>query len=220
MSRIVQAELLDSLPHDHPAARQNRRDLRLTNWIMGNHRWLIRSVPRHIRPGERLLELGAGDGELARRLQRRGRLVDALDLCPAPTTWPAAADWHRVNLRVFDGYGAYDAVYGNLIFHQFGAAELGALGAKLQSGVRVLLACEPARRRLSQWLFRLVAPWLGANYVSLHDARVSIAAGFAGDELPHLLGLAPAEWAWSRRATILGAYHLVAWRRTGRSKDA
>ena len=96
MSRIVQAELLDSLPHDHPAARQNRRDLRLTNWIMGNHRWLIRSVPRHIRPGERLLELGAGDGELARRLQRRGRLVDALDLCPAPATWPAAADWHRV----------------------------------------------------------------------------------------------------------------------------
>ena len=28
-SRIVQAELLDSLPHDHPDARRSRRDLRV-----------------------------------------------------------------------------------------------------------------------------------------------------------------------------------------------
>ena len=31
------------------------------------------------------------------------------------------------------------------------------------------------------------APLLGANHVSLHDAHVSIAAGFLGDELPRAL---------------------------------
>jgi len=41
-SCILQAELLDSLPPDHPDALHNRRDLRLTNALMGNSRWFQR----------------------------------------------------------------------------------------------------------------------------------------------------------------------------------
>src|SRR5688572_14054246 len=40
MQRTVQPEILDSLPHDHPDALHNRRDLRLTNFVTGDHRWL------------------------------------------------------------------------------------------------------------------------------------------------------------------------------------
>jgi hypothetical protein len=62
-------------------------------------------------------------------------------------------------------------------------------------------------------MFRLFAPLIGANHVSRHDANVSIAAGFRGDELPGLLGLEPERWTWRCTTTLLGAYHLIAWRR-------
>jgi SAM-dependent methyltransferase len=210
--RIVQPELLDSLPPGHPEARHNRRDLRLTNIFMGNHRWLARVLQAHVRPSERILELGAGTGELATRLRRQGWPVDGLDTCPAPDAWPASARWHRVDLRNFDGYDAYGVVYGNLIFHQFTATELGALGARLQTRSRLLLACEPARRRRSQWLFRTLSPFFGASRISRHDARVSIAAGFLGDELSRLLRLDAGRWAWRCTTTPLGAYRMIAWR--------
>lgn len=211
--RVVQVELLDLLPPEHPAVRHNRRDLRLTNQVMGNHRWLARILRVRLRRGDRVLELGAGTGEFARRLLREGREVDGLDRCPAPGGWPRAARWHRADLRQFDGYGDYAAVCGNLIFHQFTASELRAIGGRIQAHARLLVACEPARWRRSRWLFGVVAPVLGANYVSRHDGRVSIAAGFLDDELPELLGLDPAQWAWQRSTTLLGAYHLVAWHR-------
>ena len=80
MPRVLAPEILDHLPVDHPAARRSRRDLRLTNALMGNHRWLERGLRRHLRPGEAALELGAGDGSFARRANEAGLEVHALDL--------------------------------------------------------------------------------------------------------------------------------------------
>jgi hypothetical protein len=77
----------------------------------------------------------------------------------------------------------------------------------------VIVACEPARRRLSQILFRTLGPLLGANYVSLHDAHVSIAAGFRGDELARQLGLEADAWVIRCQTTVLGFCHLIAVRR-------
>ncbi|MFA5056906.1 MAG: hypothetical protein WC485_02230 [Opitutaceae bacterium] len=212
-SRVVQAELLDALPHDHIAARRSRRDLRIINLLMGNHAWLARVLQAHVRPAEHLLELGAGTGEFARRRRRQGWRIDGLDVCPAPAGWPAAERWHRADLRHFAGYGAYDAVCGNLIFHQFTDAELGALGARLPARIRLIAACEPARRRRSQWLYRSLSPLFGASQVTHHDARVSIAAGFLGDELPRLLGLDAGSWDWYCTTTLRGAYRMIARRR-------
>ena len=210
MLRTLQPELLDSLPHDHPDALHNRRDLRLTNQIIGNHRWLARTLPPLIRPGERTLELGAGTGELGRRLVARGVTVDGLDRWPRPDDWAATGRWHVGDLRTFEGYADYAVVVGNLIFHQFSDAELAALGEKLRASVRVIVACEPARRRISQVLYRALAPLCGAGAVSLHDAHVSIAAGFRGTELPDALQLPRGEWKIRCHATALGAYRMVA----------
>ncbi|MSU48752.1 MAG: hypothetical protein EXS37_06645 [Opitutus sp.] len=214
MQRMLQPELLDSLPHDHPDARHNRRDLRLTNRLLGNHRWFARTLPRLLRPGELALELGAGTGELGKRLDLAKIAVDGLDLWPRPTDWPSARAWHVANLNAFVGYSPYAAVFGNLIFHQFADADLAVLGAKLRRFARVIVACEPGRRRLSQILYSALGPVFGANYVSLHDAHVSIAAGFCRDELPHLLGLTPTEWDIRCGTTRLGLYRMVAVRRT------
>ncbi|MCE9610230.1 MAG: hypothetical protein K8R23_08470 [Chthoniobacter sp.] len=212
--RILQPELLDSLPPDHPDALHNRRDLRLTNFAMGNFRWFARVLPPLARPGERVLELGAGTGELGFRLHRRGLAVDGLDRWTRPASWAAAHAWHRADVELFPAYADYPVVIGNLIFHQFSDDTLAALGAKLRPTARVIVACEPVRRRLSQILFATVAPLLGANDISRHDARVSIAAGFRGDELPLVLGLDVATWNCRVTTTFRGAYRLIAVRRS------
>ncbi|HEY4300563.1 MAG TPA: hypothetical protein VGM73_06810 [Candidatus Didemnitutus sp.] len=213
MQRQVQPEILDTLSPDHPDALHNRRDLRVTNRLMGNHRWVERTLLAQRRAGDRILEIGAGAGELGARLAACGLECDGLDLWPRPPHWPVAAAWHRVDLLEFDRYQDYDVIIGNLIFHQFAAADLAALGHKLRSRARVIVACEPTRRRMSQVMFARVAPLLGANYVSMHDAHVSIAAGFRASELPEVLGVAPDAWDVRCTETSLGACRMVAVRR-------
>ncbi len=212
MRREIKPELLDSLPPDHPDALHNRRDLRLTNRVLGNYRWFARTLPDQRRPTEPVLEIGAGTGELGNHLAARGIASDGLDLWPAPGNWPAERRWHRADLLTFGGYAGYPVVIGNLIFHQFTAGQLAELGKKLRRSARVILACEPLRRRSSQVLFAAVAPLLGANHVTLHDAHVSVAAGFRGDELRQMLGLAEPGWTCRCHDTLLGTYRLVAWR--------
>jgi hypothetical protein len=210
MQRILEPELLDSLPPNHPDALHNRRDLRLTNLVLGTHRWLERTLPRLLRPGEPTLELGAGTGELGRRLHRAGVPADGLDMWPRPAGWPTHRAWHVADLRTFAGYADYPVVFGNLIFHQFAGDELAKLGGDLRRSARLVVACEPARRRVSQVLYRALAPLFGANRVSLHDAHVSIAAGFRGDELPRALGLARPGWTITCTTTLLGIQRMVA----------
>jgi hypothetical protein len=210
MIRVCMPELLDSLPHDHPDAIHNRRDLRIINRFLGNGGWFARTLPALMRGGERVLELGAGTGEMGQSLIRRGIPVDGLDLWPRPPAWPPGREWHQADLTRFDGYGAYPVVIANLILHQFRAEELAALGDRLRRSARVILACEPRRSRVSQAIIATLGPVFGANHVTLHDSRVSIAAGFLGDELPGLLGLRPEEWRYSHTTTALGAIRMVA----------
>ena len=99
--RTCAPELLDSLPHDHPDAVHSRRDLRLVNRFMMNPRWFRRTLPGLLRPGDRVLEIGAGTGELCALLNRDNLRVDGLDLCPSPPGWPASQAWHRADLTAF-----------------------------------------------------------------------------------------------------------------------
>jgi hypothetical protein len=213
MNRACEPELLDSLPPDHPDAVHNRRDLRLINGFMRNRAWFERTLPPLLRPGERVLEIGAGTGEMGIALNARGIPVDGLDLWPRPAAWPAGREWHQADLKTFGGYGAYPVVIGNLILHQFTEAELAELGSVLRRTARVVAACEPERRRMSQALMAAIGPLLGANHVTLHDARVSITAGFLGSELADALGMTGGPWDVSFASTALGASRMVAVRR-------
>jgi len=214
MQRILESELLDSLAPDNPDAVHSRRDLRIINKILGNYRWLTRTLRPLLRKGEVALEVGAGSGELGVCLASHAIAADGLDRCPRPDNWPSARTWHVADLRNFIGYDQYPVVFGNLIFHHLDALELAQLGEILQGRARTIVACEPVRRKISQALFSTIAPVFRANRVTLHDARISIAAGFTGDELPRALQLSPAKWEWRCETTLLGAYRMVARRRT------
>ena len=73
MIRSLQAELLDDLPADHPGASHSRRDLRRLNTLMGHAGILTNSLKKVFpkNPPSRLLEIGAGDGDLLLRVARR-----------------------------------------------------------------------------------------------------------------------------------------------------
>jgi hypothetical protein len=214
MQRTLQPEILDSLPPDHPDALDNRRDLRRINGLMGNFRWFRARLPRLLHPGERALEIGAGDGSLCAALAASGLSYDGLDLWPRPVHWPRESAWHRTNLLRFAGYADYPVVFGNLILHQFSDGDLAALGATLGRTARLIVANEPARGRHVQFLARGANALIGANHVTLHDAHVSIAAGFRGDELPRVLGLDEKIWTWRCTSTLRGAYRMIAQRKT------
>lgn len=209
MKRIVEPEILDSLPSDDPAAVESRRDLRLINWFMGNTRWLKRTLEKELRSEDRLVELGAGGGELGRALQWRGNFT-ALDFAPRPANWPEPFQWVSGDFFV-EGERALKSatvVTAGLVLHHFENDGLRKLGAFV-SEARLLVVCEPARRKrhiLQGFLLRL----LGINWVTRHDLPVSVRAGFLKGELPNFLGLDTRKWTWKEEMTIFGAYRLVA----------
>jgi hypothetical protein len=213
MERRVQPELLDGLPPEHPDAQHNRRDLRFFNAVMGNYRWLEETMARRARTGDRVLELGAGEGDLGRRLRRRWGEREihytGLDLWPRPKDWPAAWGWRQEDITGFANYADYPVVIGNLILHQFEDAALAELGRKWRERARLLVFCEPARRALHLAQLPL-ARLAGINHVSRHDARVSIEGGFRGGELAQRLGVEKPEWRVEVAETFMGAYRFVA----------
>lgn len=211
--RTLSPEILDDLPADHPDARSSRRDLRWFNCALGNWRWFGARSPGLLLPNERVLELGAGTGELAARMTSHGVAWDCLDRVPRPSDLPATSRWHQTDLFCFSGWADYGVIAGNLIFHHFDHDQLRSLGEWIDTHARVLIVGDLKRGRVQQCLFWAFARLIGANHVSLHDGWLSIRAGFRGNELPELLGLSPSRWTWRIERAQPTAYRLIAQRR-------
>ena len=212
--RTVQPEFLDGLPQDSFAAQRSRRDLRIINRLLGSTAWFSRVLRDQARPGERVLEIGAGMGELGRSLSRTYPELAGLDYTRRPMAWPGSASWFETDVFRFGGWVSYPIVIGNLVFHHFDHDGLAILGEKLNQHARLFIASEPRRTRRAVGLFSFLCVLIRAHPVTRHDGRVSIAAGFRGDELPRLLQLDPKVWIWRTFETWLGAYRLVAERRS------
>jgi hypothetical protein len=211
--RAVLPELLDELPHDSPAARASRRDLRIINRLLGSTQWFRKTLRGQLRPGEQVLEIGAGTGELGLALNALVSKLAGLDLCGRPPNWPQQAPWFKTNVLGFTDWAAYPVVIGNLFFHHFDRAGLAELGAKLNEHARVIVTSDPLRVRRTSRLFSLLCPLIRAHPVTRYDGCVSIAAGFRQEELPRLLHLDPAVWDWHVQETWLCSCRLVAVRR-------
>lgn len=220
MQRCVEPEILDTLPPDHPAALRNRQDIAKFNRLMGNHRWIIRQLRRRARPGDQLIELGAGQGQLLCALHAKldhepPLRLAGLDLAPPPLELPPSISWRQADLMALADWDSFDIVVANLILHQFAGHQLQLLGERLASASlrpRLIVVNDLRRQRRYLLLLRL-ATVLRLHPITRHDARVSIAAGFRGRELPQLLGLRGEQWRIHSSVTMLGSYRLVAQRR-------
>ena len=211
--RTVRPEVLDSLSPDCPAARASRRDLRILNLLLGTRAWFESVLRERRRVGERVLELGAGNGELGRALGSVAPELAGLDLCRRPRDWPVAAPWFQGDLLEFAGWAGFPVVIANLILHHFDPAQLERLGVHLNRHARLVVASEPLRTRRTERWFALVCRLIRAHSVTRYDGRVSVAAGFRHAELPQLLRLDPGVWRWRVDETWRGAVRMVAERR-------
>ena len=216
-ARTLEAETLDHLAPDDPAAIRARRDLRRVNRVMGAQGVLERALAR-VGPAVggagpvRVLELGCGDGLLLLDLARAGRLdwrdvrLTLLDRQPligaATLAGYAAAGWQARALiadvldwaRGPDPDAPWNVIVANLFLHHFEGDELAALFAACARRTGALVACEPRRSAFALAASHLVG-LIGANAVTRRDAVLSVRAGFKGGELSAAWSAEPAD-AW------------------------
>ncbi len=167
-----------------------------------------RAVAAEIRPGEHVLEVGCGTGELAAMLVQSGATVEGFDLSP---TMAAAAQKrievenlegrltvHRMGVEGMDGLEslAYDAVVATLVFSELNDGErrfaLNQAFRVLKPGGRLIVADEVVPRRRDRRILQALAraPMLAATYLitrtstrPLADPQDQVAAaGFVVDK--------------------------------------
>ena len=202
MNRIVQPEILDTLPPLDPRAVGSRKDLRRLNRLMRNHQVMARALKNfdHGSAPKKITELGAGDGNFMLRVAQEifppwaDASVTLLDLQKnvAPETLNdfAAIGWRTevVVADVFDWLKTSETngvIIANLFLHHFDSARLAEMLRLISRRAALFIALEPHR---SAWpLFCSRLSWaLGCNEVTRHDAVVSVRAGFCGNELSAL----------------------------------
>ncbi|PYE84822.1 methyltransferase domain-containing protein [Pseudoroseicyclus aestuarii] len=200
-ARRLTPERLDDLPPSDPAARASRRDLRRINALMAQGKIGADLVRAHAAtPPRRIADLGCGDGTGALRLLRRlGRapeggtlvLTDRQPVVTSAALDPLAALGWQVDVVAADVFdyldagGRHDLIVTNLFLHHFEGPELTRLLHAVAGASDLFVATEPLRSRLALWPSALLG-LIGANGVTRHDARVSVEAGFRGQEMSDL----------------------------------
>lgn len=210
--RVIIPEILDSLNPADPRAMRSRRDLRLIDLFLGNSRWILRLLKKQTPPPARIIEIGAGEGMLCRKIQKfhPSSLVTGLDLVERPANLPSAIQWMSGDFFQSLSKIKADTCVASLILHHFSDDALRNLAPLLQA-FRTLVFSEPHRARLPLFFSKISAPIMGE--VTRHDMPASIRAGFRSGELPALLDLDSKRWAITESPHSRGALRLTATRR-------
>lgn len=222
--RTIQPEILDELAVDDPRAIQSRRDLQKVNAFMGHTGMMTRALRSAATAPRVLVELGSGDGtfllKVVERLTRKtGMRVTLVDRRPSVSVTTRdrfkAAGW-TVDVCESDVFEwlcrpraeAADVIIANLFLHHFREGELANLLNLAAQQTTRFIACEPRRSRTALAGTSLL-PLLGCNDVTLHDARVSVRAGFRDREVSALWP-PDDDWQLSERQRGLFTHAFVA----------
>jgi len=105
-----------------------------------------------------------------------------------------------------------EAALANLFLHHFDEAGITRLFSALTEKSAVFAAADPRRTCFAWWAARSLG-WIGCHPVTRHDARVSVEAGFAGQELSRLW---PARTGWNLAEHEAGPFtHFFSAHKTG-----
>lgn len=236
--RTVRREILDDLPPGDPRAIRSRRDLRRVNRVMGSSGIVRRAISSALassvpRASLRVLELGAGDGSLALRvatrlaaawpgaeltlLDRQALVADATGIAFAHLGWTLRAltldalEWARAPTQR-QHPDRWDVILTNLFLHHFEADALRELLSAVAQRCDAFIACEP-RRSVPALIGSRLLPALAVSRDTLHDAVVSVRAGFRGDELSRIWPAGLPGWTVTERPAGLFSHLFVAVRR-------
>lgn len=212
MLRVVEPEIIDQLPPDHPDVIRSRRDLKAINFLMGNERWIARQVARFAGArNQGVLEIGAGEGTLLERLAGRYPRIPltACDLAPRPPGLPARIAWDQR-----DAFESLSSVPGgilaaNLFLHHFEDVELERFRPHMEK-FEVICINEPYRTPRTITDAKFILPFVGR--ATKHDMIVSIRAGFLPGELPERLGLNTPIWKVREETSWRGGLRVLACR--------
>ena len=219
-SRRLTPEILDSLPPSDPAALASRRDLQRIHPFLGQHRlwieWLRKTYPSA--PPRSLADLGCGDAHLLAQILPlafpgggNGCHLLLVDRQPCVSSAILAqfrqAHWQPSVLSATafswaQSTTAVDLVLTNLFLHHFEDAPLEKLLREISRIAHRFAAAEP-RRNLAGTIGSHLLRLLGCHPVTLHDARVSVAAGFRAKELSQLW---PSSTTWSLQEKQTGPF--------------
>jgi len=222
MTRLIQPELLDTLPPDHPDAMRSRRDLRRVNAWMGNHRVMARVLrDRFPVAPKRIAEIGAGDGHFLLRVAEitGWRNVDAIlvdlqkNISAETIDAFARLGWRAqpVVADVFDWNDPADVIVANLFLHHFDDQRLRTLLERIarhSEQLEQFVAVEPHRFAFPPICGQLLR-FIGCNAVTRHDATVSVGAGFIRQEISSLWP-DKERWKWIERRAGIFSHLFVA----------
>jgi methyltransferase family protein len=221
MKREVERELLDELPAGDRRAIGARRDLQKINAWMGHAHVMVRALAGAFtdRSPRSIVELGAGDGTLLLRLAKRIAprwkplrvvLVDRQRLLsPRTKAEFEALSWHVESLEmdVFDWLQRpdpehSDVTIASLFLHHFTEVDLRRLLWHAAHQTAFFLACEPQRVNFTLCAAALLR-FIGCNDLTRHDAKISVRAGFAENELSALW---PVDGGWRLMEQQVGLF--------------
>jgi len=208
--RILEEEVIDHVDASEPHAARSRRDLRLLDVFLGNSRWIERTLrPLSV---DSIVELGAGDGHLSRRLSQIYPKVPiaGLDFAPPPNDWKHPLHWIQGNFLETIGEAPAQICIGSLILHHFHREVLAELGKQLQR-FSILVFSEPHRHGQPLAGSYLLQPLMGK--IVRHDMPASIRAGFQKGELAESLELDRACWLIEESITVRGSVRFLAVKR-------
>ena len=145
----MRAHEVECLPNSEPVSHTNRSRMTPKVWkpdIYARNARYVSDLGMPVlellnpQPGERILDLGCGDGELTRVLQDRGR--DTVGIDPSAEFIAAARklglDVREQDARELDFEDEFDAVFSNAVLHWIGEADivLGNVHRALREGGR------------------------------------------------------------------------------------
>ncbi len=189
-------ELLGQLSPEE--AEPNLRDLRRLNRYFGGRQTLQSVISPLLKPGIRILDVGAASGDHATTLAQAK--VVSIDISEAHLR---TARGDRVVADAFAmpfGSGAFDIVMANLFLHHFEDAQIVELLADFARLATVAVVINDLERSRLAWSFLpLTAPILRWDPVTIHDGTVSVAAAFQPDELSNLFDRAGMKGTHVRR---------------------